>query len=159
MDTNSDDLSEVERRLAACEPSAAGLDADGMLFAAGRASARRGPMRFVWPALTAGLTATALGLGLWLRAERTERLDLALRLEQMSPPAEPTPLPQPAVTPPEPPSADRRPESSVIAAHRALEQGLDAWPPVAAAPADPPGPPAPDPPVLRVGRPDALPDL
>jgi hypothetical protein len=154
MDTNSDDLTDIERRLTACEPSSAGLDADAMLFAAGRAAARRGPTRFVWPALAAGLAAATVVLGVWLKAERDERLILAGRLEQMRPAPELPPSP-PAAVPAEPPGESQPPSSSVIAARPALEQGLDAWP---AAPA-PPGPPSPNPPVLRVGRPDMLPDL
>ena len=45
MQTNpnsADDLSELERKLAGWRPSTAGLDADRMLFAAGRNSVRPG---------------------------------------------------------------------------------------------------------------------
>jgi len=155
MDTHPDDLSEMERRLGACAPAADGLDADAMLFAAGRASARPGPARFVWPALTTCLAALAVGLGAWLAVERAERLSLAERLRQPAPAPVPSPLP----APPEPPTADEPAPNSFLAARQALEQGLDAWPPAPVPAAGPPGPLPPDPPVLRVGRPDMLPDL
>lgn len=154
MDTHPhrpDDLSELERRLAACEPAADGLDADAMLFAAGRASARPGPARFLWPALAACLAALAVVLGVWLVAERSERLDLARQLRQPAPAPDPPPAP-----PPEPPTAEERPPNSLLAARRALEQGLDAWPPQPVAGAQTPGPPPPDPPVLQVGWRDVL---
>jgi hypothetical protein len=162
MDTQPrrpDGVSDLERRLAACAPSADGLDADAMLFAAGRASARPDRARFVWPALTAALAVTAAVLGVWLAAERAGRIELARKLQQSAPVPQP-----PAVAPvppaaPEPPTANQPPTSSVLASHQALEQGLDAWPPAPVSDADPPGPPRSDPPVLRVGRPDSLPDL
>jgi hypothetical protein len=154
MDTNSDDLSDVERRLAACEPSAAGLDADAMLFAAGRASVRPSAARVLWPLLTACLAALVVVLGAWLWFERAERLSLAGRLQQSAPAPAPAPVP-----PPEPPTAAEPPTSSVFAGHRALEQGLDAWPPAPLPDAGPPGPLPPDPPILRVGRSATLPDL
>jgi hypothetical protein len=160
MDTQPDrpdDLTDLERRLAACAPSAEGLDADAMLFAAGRASARRG--RLVWPALTAGLAVLSVALGAWLVAERAARLELARQLQQPAPaPAPPTAAPV-APAAPEPPTANEPPQSSVLAFRQALEKGLDAWPSAPPSDADPPGPPRPDPPVLRVGRPDSLPDL
>ena len=68
MDTHPDDLSDLERRLAACAPSSAGLDADAMLFAAGRASARRGPSGIPLAGLTACLAALAIVLGVGLRS-------------------------------------------------------------------------------------------
>ena len=155
MDTHPDDLSDLERRLAACAPSQAGLDADALLFAAGRASARHGPARLVRPGLTACLAVLAAALGLWLAAERSERLALAERLRR------PAPAPPPSATPvqPEPPTADEPGPNSVLAARRALERGLDAWPPTPQARADPPGRRPHTRPALRVGRPDVLPDL
>ena len=155
MDTHPDNLSELERRLADCVPSSAGLDADAMLFAAGRGSARPGPARFLWPGLSACLAALATVLGLWLAVERSERLSLAERLRQPVP--APAPSPPPTLT--EPPTADEPEPNSVLAARRALEQGLDAWPPAPVPRADSPGPRPPDPPILRVGRSDTLPDL
>ncbi len=123
-----DGLTDLERRLAACAPSADGLDADAMLFAC--------------------LSAMSFVLGARLATERAERQQLAHQPEQ------PAPLLPPSVAP-EPPTAEQPPNSSVLAARPALEQGLDAWPPAKV----PAGAPAPEPPVLRVGRPDSLPDL
>jgi hypothetical protein len=153
METYPDNLSELERRLAACPPSSDGLNADAMLFAAGRAAARSGPARFLWPGLTACLAVLAIVLGLWVAVERAERLSLAERLRQ--PPPAPSALPNQS----EPATADEPAPDSVLAARRALEQGLDAWPPAPVRRADPPGPPPPDAPILRVGLPDNLPDL
>lgn len=69
MDTHAnrpEDLNDLERRLAAWQPSRDGLDADAVLFAAGRASVQPRPARFVWPALTTLLTALIVVLGVWL---------------------------------------------------------------------------------------------
>ncbi|HEX5273048.1 MAG TPA: hypothetical protein VFW33_21270 [Gemmataceae bacterium] len=155
MDTQPrpDDLTDLERRLASCAPCADGLDADAMLFAAGRASART---RLAWPALAAVLALLSAGLGAWLTAERAERMELARRLDQPPPAPAPPPAVPPAPAAPQPPTAEQTPGSSVLASHQALEHGLDAWPPVALPGAEPPSP---EPPVLRVGRPDSLPDL
>jgi hypothetical protein len=157
MDTQPrpDDLTDLERHLAGCAPSADGLDADAMLFAAGRASARRG--RLAWPALTACLAVLSVVLGVWLAAERAERKELAQRLQRPAPMQ--TPPPEGAAPPapaPEPPTADQPPGGSVLASHQALEQGLDAWPPAALSAGDAPSP---ERPVLRVGLPGSLPDL
>jgi hypothetical protein len=157
MDPHPDDLSELERRLATRAPSSAGLDADAMLFAAGRASARPGRARFLWPGLAASLAALAAVLGVWLAVERSERLSLAERLRQPAPTSEPSPLTAPS----EPPTADEPgpAPSSVLAARRALRQGLDAWGPAPVPRDDRPAPPPADSPVLRVGRSANLPDL
>jgi hypothetical protein len=161
MDTHPqhpDELSDLERRLAACAPADAGLDADAMLFAAGRASTRPGPARFIWPALAASLAGLAVVLGTWLAAERSERLALAERLRQQ-PPAPAPAAPSSSAAPSDPPTADEPQPNSLLAAHRALEQGLDAWagqPMTRAGATDPPPYASP---VLQVGRPDRLPDL
>ncbi len=47
--SNSDDLKELEQRLATWSPAKDGLDPDAMLFAAGRASARHGKTWLAWP--------------------------------------------------------------------------------------------------------------
>jgi hypothetical protein len=84
MDTHTsrheDDLSEFERHLAGWRPSPGGLDADAMLFAAGRAAGRRGRGQLLWPVLCALLTVQAVGLGVWGVTERAERLALASRI-------------------------------------------------------------------------------
>jgi hypothetical protein len=153
MNTHPNDLSELERRLVACQPSAAGLDADAMLFAAGRASVRPGRARYLWPALTAGLAAFAMVLGTGWAVERGERL--ALLVERRNPAPPPTPLPPPA--PPEAPTAQQPASTSVLSWHTMLEHGLDDWPPPP--PPDGRSGPSPDEPVLRVGRLANLPNL
>ena len=116
--TQRSDLSDLERRLANCKPAADGLDADAMLFAAGRAATQPGPARFLWPTLTAGLAALSLILGVWLANERAERLAL-LRQHQQSVPA-PVPAPSPAAPlGPVPSTADQPSTSSLLAAHQA----------------------------------------
>jgi hypothetical protein len=114
-----DELTPLERQLAACRPSAAGLDADAMLFAAGRASVRPNPARFVWPGIAAGFAVLSLALGSGLVAERSERLALADRLTR---PADvesprPTPIQSPATPGPD----------SYLAARRLIERD-EAWP-------------------------------
>jgi hypothetical protein len=153
MDTHSDDLSELERRLAACAPSSAGLDADAMLFAAGRAAARPRAARFVWPGLTVCLAALATFLGLWLAVERSERLSLVEQLQQ------PATAPSTAPVTPEPATSDELEPNSVLASRKALEKGLDAWPPAPMPRTDSLAPQPADTPIFRVGRADNLPDL
>jgi hypothetical protein len=80
-----DELSEIERRLAGWQPSAEKLDADAMLFAAGRAAGRRGRVPLLWPALCAFLAVQVAGLGIWGLSERAGRLALADRQPQRVP--------------------------------------------------------------------------
>jgi hypothetical protein len=129
---NPDDLTDLERRLAGWRPDAAGLDPDAMLFAAGRASVRSSPTRFVWPAIAACMTVVALGLGGWAAKERSGRLELA-RLVQKPTPTVPTPAPEPS---PEPP-----PTGSYFAMSRLVRQDPDAF--LARASAEPGAPVAP----------------
>jgi hypothetical protein len=154
MDTHPDNLNDVERRLAACQPATDGLDADALLFAAGRASARRGPARFIWPSLALSLAVVSISLGVWLAQERAERIRLARELDARPAPAAP-PAPSPAPAEQQPPSSSEPPSSSVLASHHMLEQDIDKWPTPADSGNDPPDP-TPDPPVLRVGLPDSL---
>ncbi len=150
-----DELSELERRLSAWAPADAGLNADAVLFAAGRASARPGLSRFVWPALTTCMTLLALVLGVCLIAERSERLDLARQLRpQPSVPAPPAPSLD--VDRVERPSPDEPPPDSYLASHRALEKGLDAWPIQAVVRVETSGPLRPSPAVLQAGHRDVL---
>jgi hypothetical protein len=115
---NPDDLTDLERRLADWRPDAAGLDPDAMLFAAGRASVRPSPTRFVWPAIAACMTVIALGLGGWAARERSGRLELA-RLIQKPTPAALTPTPEP--------SPERPPDGSYFAMSRMVQQDPDAF--------------------------------
>ena len=146
MDNQPDDLSELERRLTACRPASQGLDADAMLFAAGRAAA---PRRLLWPALTGFFAVLALALGVWGTAERAERLALGRQLGRPSD-AIPEPAPPPAESPEPQRSADEW-----LTARRALEQGLEAWPPRPFDTTATPGLPS-DAAVLTVGRRDVL---
>lgn len=162
MDTHPDrpeDLNALERRLSAWQPDSEGLDADAVLFAAGRASLRRGPARFAWPAMTALLTVLTVILSLKLASERNERLALARRLRG-EPPAAPTvnpSLPPAANTAPAgSPGPDVMPPDSYLASRRALEKGLDAWPSRIVVRTGTPDPSSADPPILRLGQRDAL---
>jgi hypothetical protein len=152
---HSDDLNELERRLSSWKPANAGLDAEVMLFEAGRASARSGPLRFVWPMLTAGATGLVIVLGFCLLAERGERLALAQQLHRQPPAPESTPVPPPSpVVPAESPTDDEPAPNSYFATHRALAKGLDDWPERTIVRAsDSPAPPSP---VLSVWSRDAL---
>ncbi|HTK75650.1 MAG TPA: hypothetical protein VL371_10365 [Gemmataceae bacterium] len=117
---NPDDVTDLERRLAHWRPDAAGLDPDAMLFAAGRASVRPNPTRFVWPLIAASMTVVAVGLGGWAAKERSGRLELARSMQKPAPvvPA-PTTMPEPS---PEPP-----PAGSYFAMSRLVRQDPDAF--------------------------------
>ncbi len=124
MHPNSDELNELARRLSSYSPAAAGLDADAMLFAAGRASALRGRAQMVWWGSTASLITLVVLLSSLLTRERNERLVLAQKLRQVLPVAAPN-LPAPV----DPSPADDPGWTPVlIDVHQALEQGRDPWP-------------------------------
>ncbi len=142
MDTNRDDLSAFERRLAGWRPSDEGLDADAMLFAAGKEAGRPGRGRFAWPALSACLAVALVILVGWGMSERRERLALARQLELAR---EPAPEPYPDEGP-----------SDYLSAHRALRQGLDAWPPRPVGTPHPGDAPTPPSDVLEAGQRNAL---
>ena len=161
MDTHPhrpDEMNELERRLSAWQPNSAGMDADAVLFAAGRASVRPGPARFAWPALTTVLAALAIVLGLCLVDERSERLALAHRLRERPPAPAVNSSPRPAVniTPAESPTPDEPPTDGYLANRRALERGLEAWPSRAVARSGPTNPSLANSPVLRLGQREAL---
>jgi hypothetical protein len=149
MDANSEDLSGLEKRLAGWVPAPDGLDADALLFAAGRASARRGRSRLAWPAAALCLGLLAAGLGVGLARERAERLALARRLEQR--PAERAPAPRPA--PEGPGDLDHGPlaPDSYLAGRRALERDPDGWQPPRGTTR--PAPAVPERPTLRAWNP------
>ena len=75
------DLNDLERRLANWRPAGDGLGADAMLFAAGRASVRRSPARFAWPAIAAGLILAVGLLSSRLAGERAVNRDLFAQLQ------------------------------------------------------------------------------
>jgi len=161
MDTHSnhsEDLTALERRLTSWEPASAGLDADAMLFAAGRASVRPSLARLTWPTLTVLMGALSIVLGLWLADERSDRLALALQLRERPPMPVVNPSPPPAANsaPEETPQTDELPPDGYLASRRALEQGLDAWPIRAVVRAEPTEPSFMNPPILRLGQRDAL---
>lgn len=114
-------MNEFERRLAACAPAADGLNADAMLFAAGRASVKLHPARFAWPLATVALLALTMAFAFLWKSEREERISLAGRLSQSPPSVIPTGSSRPE------PAADEysRPAGNLLEVHRALEQGRD----------------------------------
>jgi len=128
MDTNSTppgDLNDLERRLAEWRPSPTGLEVDRLMFAAGRASARSGRGRFVWPIVSAGLALTAVALGIGLAHERAARQELAMQLRDSAPAVAPARGSElgPGELPP-----TQAPPTSYLAARRALTEDLDSWP-------------------------------
>jgi len=155
MDTHTprpdDDLNNLERRLSDWRPSAAGLDPEGMLFAAGRASARATKARLLWPAASACLALLTMVLGFQMTAERAERLALAEQIRQQPP----APAPAPSAVPlPDSQAAETPGPDSYLAARRALERDPDAWAAQAVAKGGPlPGPPPPGHHILQAWRP------
>jgi hypothetical protein len=138
-------MNDLERLLSECRPSTTGLDADRALFAAGRASARRGWGRFVWPVVCGCLALLAAALGVGLAEEHAARLEVTAQFHPL-PAVAPSQssAPEPGETPSvEPPAA-----GSYLSARRALSDNLDAWL-AKAAPSE--GPPSPTPPVWKAG--------
>jgi hypothetical protein len=134
------DLNELEQRLSEWQPSAAGLDAGSMLFAAGRASVRPGWGRRAWPIVSGCLAVALVGLGVALSQERAARLEMVAKLTA----EKPVVLPAPSTVPEPGPVAAVEPPAlhSYLAARRALED-VDAW--LVPMPVEPtPGPPLPN---------------
>ena len=124
---NPDKRNDLERRLSSWTLAADGLDGDAMLFAAGRASVRSGRARFLWPVLACAMTALAAVLAVCLHSERRERLALAQQIQQLAPaprPEPPSPAPANSETLPE----EEPSPSSLLVAHRLLEDGSEDWP-------------------------------
>jgi hypothetical protein len=150
----SDDMSDLEHRLSGWRPSNAGLDADGVLFAAGRASVRPGWGPIAWPIVSGCLVLLAATLGVGLSQERAARLELTAQLRDSKPAVASAPpsAPEPDEAPlDEPPAAN-----SYLAARRALAGNPDSW--LAAAKTEPAaGPPPLNRPIWNVGSyPDML---
>jgi hypothetical protein len=144
----SDDMKELERRLSEWRPSTAGLDADGVLFAAGRASVRPAWGRLAWPIVSGCLALLAATFGVGLSQERAARQELTTRLRDPKPPAvfAPSSVPEPVEAPAtEPPAAD-----SYLAARRALARNPDSWL-AAAKTISSEGPPSPNRPIWKAG--------
>jgi hypothetical protein len=148
MDTRPDDLGDLERRLAALAPTGDGLDADRMLFAAGRASVSAAGGSVFWKALSALLLVLAAGLGVWGANERKERIGFAARMEGLERNS-PQPLPVEApVLVAETPSGEAASADSLLASHHILETGLEGLP-VTASHSSTESPSAADLPILR----------
>ena len=90
---NEGDLSDLERRLANWQPAPERLDAEAMLFAAGRAVGRGAWGRRLWPACCLLLAIQAAGLLVWGLGERAERQVLAERLHNLPPASDLPPAP------------------------------------------------------------------
>jgi hypothetical protein len=149
-----DDLSSLEKRLADLQPAPAGLDADRMLLAAGRALAGPGKYRLAWPAMAACFALLASVLAFGLARERTKRLALARQLKQRPPSTVPGTLPTPLLEP-ENDYSGPPPPASYWAGLVALERGdVNAW----QTPADerPSSPAPPGRPILRAWGPGTL---
>jgi hypothetical protein len=115
-----EDLTALERRLAGCRPATGGLDADAMLFAAGRATAPRRGSRIVWPAVACGFAFLSLALGAVLMNERSQRLALADRISRL--PVANVETPATVVAP----SLPLAPDSYIVMRHM-MDQNGDAW--------------------------------
>ena len=147
--SSSDDVKGLERRLSEWRPAAAGLDADGVLFAAGRASVRPGWGRIAWPVLSGFLALLAAILGANLSQERAARLELTAQLRDQKSavaPAPSCPMDADETPSPEPPAAD-----SYLAAHRAIAGNPDSWLAVKKEISE--GPSSPDPLIWKAGSP------
>lgn len=154
MENLPDGLSDLERRLSALAPAGVGLDADRLLFDAGRASVKAPSRGSFWPVAAGVLALLSGGLAAaWLseRAEHralVEQWDRAM-LRPVLPP--PVPVAEPAASASEETTTAGMPapDGSVFASRQFLESGLDG---LAAAPPGPAphGPSPADPPALRV---------
>jgi hypothetical protein len=114
----NDELTPLESRLADCRPAATGLDADAMLFAAGKAADRGA--RIAWPVVACTFALLSIGLGTALVGERSERIALAARLSRSVPIATATDVTVAATLPA--PSVD-----SYMTARRMIEIDPDGW--------------------------------
>lgn len=154
MDANNlrpeDELNRLERRLASWRPADAGPNADAVLFAAGRASARTGVV--AWTVAVGVLVVVAVALGAWAGVERSGRLELARQLRERPtlPAVVPTPADRPS--PEEPPSH----EGYLTARRIVLERGVDAWVALARSGDSNSALEQPEPTTFRTGRRDRL---
>lgn len=124
MDTlPSGDMNDLERRLTNMRPAGDGLNADQMLFAAGRDSVRRGWGRVAWPIACGCLVLASVVLAFGMVHEHSERLELAAKLDRQAP-SSPDRAPGTYDAPPTEPSTGNR----HLVIGRAIEDGLDSWP-------------------------------
>jgi hypothetical protein len=157
MDNQSshpEDLTNVERLLASWKPAPDGLDHEAMLFAAGRASARSGKSWVVWPTLAGCLALTAIVLGAWWSAERTQRLALLHELQSRAP--SPAPVYNPTFDS-APPAEALAPNAYLALYHEWQKNPLD-WPIATVASPGGSNAPATDLPIPKAWQPHGPPD-
>jgi hypothetical protein len=128
--THDPALTALERALAGLAPSAEGLNRDALMFAAGRASARRG---WAWPcaAATAGAAAVLLAALLLLRPNPPAEVRyVEVPVPPVQPdnpaPAAPDESPEPEATPAPPPASPLRPEIDYLTLRQQVERWGDA---------------------------------
>lgn len=138
-------MNDFERSLVRLPPDAAGLDADRMLFVAGLAVGRRGRNSL---AILAGMmTLCCIGLGVWGWSERAERRRLIAQVREQSP-AQYAPASGQSVEPSSAVSTE-----GYMRLRRRAEQDPNGW--LASwQPAEMPGPPEPEPVILRAWQRD-----
>jgi hypothetical protein len=132
---NEKSLSELERSLAELTPSAAGLDRDRLMYAAGKAAATP-RLRYAWPAASGALTALAASLALVLIMRPAPEIRIVHVPVQVVPAVpEPEDIDAPPAAVPEP-ARPISPFSYWRLQESAVQHGLDAPPdpPVDAAP-------------------------
>ena len=128
METNptpDGELNELERRLGEWRPSTVGLNADQMLFAAGRDSVRPGRGRNAGLIASGCLALLATALATGFMHERQARIDLFTQLQNLRPAG----LLNGTVTPEsaEVFLAEAPAASSYFAGHAALAHDPDVW--------------------------------
>lgn len=123
--SSADELNDLERRLSEWRPSAAGLNADQMLFAAGRNSVRPGWGRNASSLVSAGLAVLAIVLGVGLVQEREARRDLLAKFHEQRAPIDSGPYDVPATS--EILAGEAASVRDYVAARSALAQNPDAW--------------------------------
>jgi hypothetical protein len=90
---NEQDLRALEHRLAAWRPSAGALDRDRMLYDAGQSAASQQGRIRAWRLATAALVLMAVGLGVLLVHERSQRMALEIDSAARALPSQPSPAP------------------------------------------------------------------
>ena len=147
---DENDLTPLERRLAAWRPAAGTLDRDRMLYSAGQAPARDEDRVRYWRLAAAASIVVAVTLAGLLAHERSQRLALEMVLAARTGPAGPLP-PIPLVT--QTPALEPLARSSYFVLTAQLAASGQEVPALAARnqvkPTKPDPPPFPDPPPLR----------
>jgi hypothetical protein len=136
--THDPGLTALERALAGLVPSSGALNRDALMFAAGRASVRRG---WAWPCAAAGATAAALVLGALLLLRPAP--EPVVRFVPVPAPPQPSETPTPPDAPsavgealaPAPKASPLPPETDYLTARHQVERWGDAGLPHAPIPA------------------------